>query len=125
MSLLFFYFAAAIFLFTLANFVVSPSRNPRFDKLFESKYAPSEDTLVLFQGVCNVFALILTLALIILVPFFQIVTGVLMLAFVACFFYMREVKEIDEAFSASAGSVDEAVEEQLRKVRDGTATPPS
>ena len=89
MSIIFFLSIFTLFLFFFANFILSPEKNPRFVKMMASEHAPSEETITILAGTCNLAAMALTVMLVAVVPFFRAVAAIVMLGLVVRFFSRR------------------------------------
>lgn len=89
MSIVFFLFVFALFLFFFGSFVCSPEKNPRFVKVMESEHAPSKETLAIVVGFCYAVGASIGVGLVIVVPFFRALAAIVMTGLVVRFFYRR------------------------------------
>lgn len=113
MSLILFFFVSTLFLFFFANYVLSPKENPHFNRLLEFEHAPPKEVIEIVAGCANAVALLLTMSMIIVIPFARILGSVAMVVFVARFFYKRNLAGVvGEAFNEA---VDEVVEEEVER----------
>ena len=91
MSVIFFLSIFTAFLFFCAFYVFSPKRNPKYAKLMERENAPSPESLKIVAVAFNGIAMLLTIGLVVAVPFLRAVGAIVMAGLVVRFFYRRLV----------------------------------
>jgi len=101
MNLVIFLFVTALFLFFLGSYVCSPEHNPKVKEVMDDaesvrqgkrvtrEHAFSEDLIKIMAGLFNGAAILLTLGLVVGVPFFRVIAATAMAVMAARFFYKK------------------------------------